>query len=495
MEFCRDCGAKLNQNQEFCPQCGIKVERTQAAVPSQSDQSRTSSKPKQPIFKNKKSKILALIGVLVLAVLISGYFIGRQMTSPEAVVEAFIEGVKKKDAATVTKMLNGDHMEIEIDEEQTKAFLNYVQDNPRVLTSISEGLRNDVKKLEGSVFLNKEEETASLVVLTENGSKWMVFDDYAVKIQTFYLDVASDLEQTDLFINDEKTGIIEDEETFGPLLPGKYVVKAVYEGDYGMVEQQEKIDTSTLENETANLDFKWSEFFIPVASNYEDAVLYVNNQSTKMQVGELAEIGPVPLDGSVKVSVQKKFKDKVRKSEEIPLTEKVARADLAIDYQEIEPEPKTEPKHEPKPEPKQAHEPVRVVINNIPSQNSEWNEETYPTEEYAIQDAILYHYSSISEDNYRAAYDLFSSERKSKVTFAGWEKGLKDNIQDVVTTLNITEINGGTAKAYLEMTSYDQQTDDEILVQEWKGTWKLVKESDGWRLHSADIEKTSSWTE
>jgi hypothetical protein len=330
------------------------------------------------------------------------------------------------------------------------------------------------------------------VELTQNGSKWLIFDNYAVKIQTFYLDVASDLiEQTDVYINDEKAGTIEDEETFGPLMPGEYTVKAVYEGDYGKVEQQEKVDTADFVSETASIDFKWSDYFIPVASNYEDAVLYVNNQSTKMQIGEVAEIGPVPLDGSVKVSVQKKFKDKVRKSDEIALTEKVTRADLAIDYQEPEPEPKQESK----PEPKQPQEPVRVVINNIPSQNSGWNEGTYPTEEYAIQEVVLYHYNSISEDNYRAAYDLFSSERKSKVTFAGWEKGLKDNIQDVVTTLSVTELNEATAKAYIEMTSYDRQSDDKILVQEWKGTWKLVKESGGWRLHSADIKKTSSWIE
>jgi uncharacterized membrane protein YvbJ len=493
MGFCRNCGTQLNHYQQFCPECGNKVERSKVAPP-QNDQTRTSNQPKQPIFKSKKSKIFAVVGVLVLALLASGYFIGRQMTAPTNVVDTFISALKTNDAATVTKMLNEGQMEMEVDETQTKAFFKYVQDHPRVLTSISEGLQNDAKKIEGDALLKNEDETASIVELTQNGSKWLVFDNYSIKIQTYYLDVASDLnEQTDVYINDEKAGTIEDEKTFGPLMPGEYTVKAVYEGDYGKVEQQEKVDTADFASETASIDFKWSNYFIPVASNYEDAVLYVNNQSTKMQIGELDEIGPVPLDGSVKVSVQKKFKDKVRKSDEIPLTDKVARADLAIDYQEPEPEPKPDPKPEPKP----AQEPVKVVINNLPpqNQNSGRTEGSYYTEENAVQDAILYHYNSISEDNHRAAYDLFSSERKSKVTYAGWEKGLKNNIQDIVTTLNVTELKENSAKAYIEMTSYDQQSDGKILVQEWKGNWKLVRESDGWKLHSADIKKTASRTE
>jgi len=494
MDFCRECGTKLNHNQDFCPQCGGKVERTQAAVPSQSENTRTSSNPRQPIFKNKKSKLFALVGVLVLALLVSGYFIGRHMTAPMTVADAFIEAVKTKDSATVAKMVNSGQGEYEeVDETQIKTFLTYVDEHPRVLASISEGLKKDAKRLEGNVFSKKESETPPIVELMENGSKWVVFDDYAVKIQTFYLDVASDLDQTNIYINNEKAGTIEDEETFGPLLPGEYTIKAVYAGDYGKVEQQEKIDTADFENESASLDFQWGDYFIPVASNYEDAILYVNNQSTKMQIGELAEIGPVPLDGSVKVSVQKKFNDKVRKSDEIQLTEKVTQANLAIDYQE--PEPELEPKQDPKREPKPAQEPVKVVINNHSSQNSGWSEATYPTDDYAIQESILNHYNSISEDNYRAAYELFSSERKSKVTYNGWEKGLKNNIQDVVTMLNVTDMNGGSAKAYMEMTSYDYQSDGSVLVQEWKGSWNLIKESDGWKLHSADIKKTASWTE
>ncbi len=45
--------------------------------------------------------------------------------------------------------------------------------------------------------------------------KWVVFDEYAVKIQTFYLNEASDLDQRNIYIDNEKTGTIEDEETFG----------------------------------------------------------------------------------------------------------------------------------------------------------------------------------------------------------------------------------------------------------------------------------------
>jgi uncharacterized membrane protein YvbJ len=124
-------------------------------------------KPEHPtnqnslFLKSKKSKIFVVVGVPVLALLVSGYFIGRQMTAPTTVVDTFISALKTNDAATVTKILNEGQMEMEVDETQTKAFIKYGQDHPRVLTSISEGLQSDAKKIEGDALLKKENETAS----------------------------------------------------------------------------------------------------------------------------------------------------------------------------------------------------------------------------------------------------------------------------------------------------------------------------------------------
>ena len=51
----------------------------------------------------------------------------------------------------------------------------------------------------------------------------------------------------------------------------------------------------------------------------------------------------------------------------------------------------------------------------------------------AIESAIRLHYGSISNDDFSTAYNVFSKNRRSKVTQAGWEKGLQQNIYDELT--------------------------------------------------------------
>jgi hypothetical protein len=45
------------------------------------------------------------------------------------------------------------------------------------------------------------------------------------------------------------------------------------------------------------------------------------------------------------------------------------------------------------------------------------------------------------------------------------------------------------------MTSYDANDDGTTLVQEWEGSWDLVKEGNTWGLGKAHLEKVSSRTE
>ncbi len=81
------------------------------------------------------------------------------------------------------------------------------------------------------------------------------------------------------------------------------------------------------------------------------------------------------------------------------------------------------------------------------------------------------------------------------MTLAGWEKGLQKTMRDVVTTLDVISVDGNKAKAYIEMTSYDDQGDGSVLVQEWGGNWNLIKEGGSWKLDVPDLEKLDSRVE
>lgn len=480
MRFCSNCGAKVVEGHQFCAECGEQVKKaysnqtssssklkqpTQMAVPTmQSDERKIQNSLKQPLFKNKKSKFLTIIGIAVISLLAGGYYFVKEMTSPNAVAENFIEALNEKDASAIKKYINEGQYEIKASDKEAKEFIAYLQDHPRMITSIAEGLLHDAAKYDKSSSSSSQGESSPYATMQHKGKKWGLFEDYTIQIQTFYADISSDIENTDVFLNDKKVATInEDDKTLGPFLPGEYKVKAVVNGEYGKVESEKTIDTSEMAEQTTSLHFDWEDQYVYLYSNYEDATLFVNNKSTNKEIGEIDEIGPVPLDGSVKIFAQKKFGAEVKKSEIVTLKEDTTEANLTIGALETA---------------------SGAVVDSVDA--SEDSEE--------IHNVIMQHYGYITNDQYSSAYQLFSSSRKSKITLDGWSKGLEQNIKDTVTELEVLSIEDNTAKAYIKMTSYDEQ-DNNTLVQEWGGNWILIKESDGWKLDKAEVEKLASRTE
>ena len=113
----------------------------------------------------------------------------------------------------------------------------------------------------------------------------------------------------------------------------------------------------------------------------------------------------------------------------------------------------------------------------------------------AIESAARLHYGSISNDDFTTAYKQFSSSRKKKVTQEAWEKGLQENINDELTYIDVEQVDSNRGRIYIEMTSYDDNRDGTILVQDWAGYWNLVKENNRWTLDDPELQKVDSRVE
>ncbi|MDQ0243734.1 putative membrane protein YvbJ [Bacillus fengqiuensis] len=496
MAYCNNCGNKLIDNHRFCAECGqpFKPQPTKAnsapppVIPQISTQTETAGNPqtssgqsaglpKQPLFKSKKAKILTVCGLTAALILAGSYYGVQQMLAPKTVANSFIKAVNEKDAQKLKKFINEGQFEMKVNDSQAETFIAYLHEHPRMISSMADGLQSEAASYEkdDSAVGAADEEGSPYASIKPNGKKWFLFDHYTVEIQTFYTKVLSDIENTEISINGKKEGTIKDgEETFGPFLPGEYTIKAVVKGDYGIVEEEQQIDSSEAEEQTAGVEFDWSKYYVSLFSNYDDAVLVVNNKATEQQIGDIDELGPVPLDGSLKVSAQKQFSSGMKKSNVVTLKKDTEEAELLIDFEE---ESAVET----------GSDTALMDMDSSFEDSSDGADESS-----AVEGAISEHYSSISNDDFAGAYNAFSSARKGKVTMDGWTKGLQQNLHDELNTVRVESIEGNTATAYIEMTSYDEQEDGSTLVQEWGGYWHLLKENGRWTLNEADLEKRGS---
>lgn len=113
----------------------------------------------------------------------------------------------------------------------------------------------------------------------------------------------------------------------------------------------------------------------------------------------------------------------------------------------------------------------------------------------AIESMVRLHYGSISNNDFTTAYDLFSSSRKKKMAKDGWIEGLQKNMYDEITNIQVEQTDENKGKVYIEMTSYDDNTDGTTLVQDWSGYWNLVKENGRWVLDEPNLSKVDSRVE
>lgn len=492
LKYCRECGKELKEGALFCAECGtpVKQPKEQKQVPQkqapvqqspvQPEQtSRKDMKPKQPLFKTKKSKVSAIaIAVLVVAMVAAYFIIDRTVMSPTAVANSFVTAIQENDIGKVKQHINEGQLEMDATDEQVEAFVNHLNEYPRLITEISEQLSVEVNAFENGIgYSGGESGTSALATLKQEGKKWLLFDHYVVQVRPVYINVESTADETKIFLDDQEEEKIvvnsESSEKLGPLLPGQYEVKAVVSGAFGDVEQTEQIDLLQSEEMTESeiaLYFDFSAHYLPVYSDNEDATVYVNGESTEKQVKDFSVFGPVPLDGSVEVYAEKEFATSIHKSDTNVIDENTYQLDLYLDYTDYDEEYDLE----------------RAEREEI---------EKLEGEAQKVAEAIYDHYGNITQDNYQEAYNLFSSSMQGKFDVDNWSEGLQANILDDVTTVQVKSVDGNNAEAYIEMTSYDDQDDGSVLVQVWKGDWSLVKESGAWKLDSSSIEKVDSWTE
>jgi uncharacterized membrane protein YvbJ len=233
MQFCKECGSKLEDSAKFCKECGTTVIEQSQTQPSRGH----SQAPvvKQPMSKKQK-KLLIAAGIAVV-VLFGAYKIGDALTSKDRLIDKFESALIDKDSSKVADLLSSTDKKLEIDKDSVKGMMKYLNKNPDKVKEIVSDLRAQsafIDKTEGNGKQSLLDEFAGdmigndLVNLKKNG-KFLFYDNYELDIQSVYLTLKTNYKDTGLYIDSKKVGTsnkLNYEKTFGPFVPGLHTTEA-----------------------------------------------------------------------------------------------------------------------------------------------------------------------------------------------------------------------------------------------------------------------------
>jgi membrane-associated protein TcaA len=470
VKYCKQCGSEMEEGKDFCTNCGTTMAHSgpvQTQAQPETVSANRSSYQLPSFFKSRKFVTLTIIIVILAA----GAFIGYQMIEsknhPSKIVLQFEKAVDQKNTKEVAYLLNSGQEEMEVKDTDTKMLLTYFKDNPDILADTLDSLKKDANILDDGGLISTKKNNGVFLNLTKTDKKWFVFTQYGIHFKPIYFKTSSNQEVAEVTIDNKKQGELKEneEKTFGPFLPVKHEIIGIYKGQYGTAEIYETIDPADYPERKIMVELDASGNSISLDSNNDEAIVFINGESTGKTVKDLDSLGPVSTDGSVKIYAEITEEGQTLKSDEIPVTEAGQTINLYIDDSPIlEARARTEAAKE-------------EVARTLSQDKAE------------IENVVYEHYSNISYGYFSSAYDLFSSSRKKFVSFAGWEEGFANNISNDIKGVKVESVNGNQATASFEMVSRDYTPNRDILVQTWAGKWHLTKENSFWKLDDPEISK------
>lgn len=213
MKFCKECGKELKPGAQFCNNCGTN------ASGSSTPQRQQQTAPKKKM--SKKNKIILAGVIAVLIILFAGYKTGEAMTSKDKVIDKFETALAEKDAKKLAKILTTDDKELKIDEDSVKGLIAYYNEHPEELDM----LVADMKSQTDESVTN----ATGPIHLSVDGKKLLLYDNYEINVQAYYITLATAYKDTVLKVDGEEVGKADAddfEKTYGPFVPGTHEVSA-----------------------------------------------------------------------------------------------------------------------------------------------------------------------------------------------------------------------------------------------------------------------------
>lgn len=346
---CEKCGNQIKDNNKFCDKCGTPVSGGTSQPTKQVNVTEKKVEPKPKKELDKKTKTLGIIALIVLILGFSAYKVGEKATSRDKIVDKFIVTVTEQDVAGMAKIVKSSDPRLEVSEEALKPFVRYIEENPSYFDYLVESLyEEEEKKSESLKDLRKAKEAIgkiednNMISVKKKGKKFLLYDNYEVQIQPFFLRLETNYKGATIYVNDKQMGVSDSEnftKEYGPFLPGVYSIKSEYKGEYATINNERDVYLIAQYYDTYSRVSEYNLYldgqYIYVDTNYYDGAVLVNGKDIGMTARDINNIGLGPVDDNTRLQLSMEFPWGTATSEEVLVGDGGSYAQLYISSDEL----------------------------------------------------------------------------------------------------------------------------------------------------------------
>lgn len=368
MRHCTNCGKKRDDNEVFCGDCGFRYEIEDQSPLNESNQdnqqklekeepvnnssplskkeevnnSPSSNSPntrgKKKMSKKKKFGLISIFALLALLVLT--HLSIKSYLDPEKTVQAMDDDFNKSDAEAFLSHFDYDD-ELKADAE---SFYTFMLENGWAGTQgISEMTHTTVEDLkEGkSVAPIRAGHETYIIKVIQKPFLGGLYNKTSFELipTTLYaqIDLGSDNISNDFEVTYKNDGKVirsnnKEPALLGKFLPGQYDWDINIKNDFESFDFKEKMKVFPEDDDNnQHIEINHGIDILEIDSNYSDAIVWINNKSTKKTVEELSTIGPVKLDGSMTIQAKTTVAKKKYQTKNIKVTSSYINLDFDID--------------------------------------------------------------------------------------------------------------------------------------------------------------------
>lgn len=245
--------------------------------------SKIKSIDKTQILKTFKKNWINVVIISLCLLLSIGYIVGTTINSKDNLLSKLEVALKNNDVTLLSTLVQVNDKRV--DKELLEPIMEYYKaDNRRVDTTISD--------------LKTKFETPDMKI---ESRKFLFWNRSYINMKTYNIKVKSNFNEGIFTIN--KFDPITAGGEFGDVLPGIYKIGVSLENDYSEIKNNSEILLMNDVEITLNLPAE----NLVVNSKFTDAEIYINDENTGFLVRDKKEIGPLPIDGTITMHLEKDF--------------------------------------------------------------------------------------------------------------------------------------------------------------------------------------------